>query len=81
MNKTPELIKYVFLSCIYVSLACKYVPLPCKYVLFFFCHVNIPFFIQKYMFCASLKNVKTGEFCKTGNFFEKNTEFVKSIVF
>ena len=28
-----------------------------------------------------LKNMKTGEFCKTRNFWGKTTEFVTSIVF
>ena len=35
--------------------------LTCKYI----------FFIQKYLFCGFLKNIKTGEFCKTRNFLKK----------
>ena len=31
-------------------------------------------------FLKKFKNLKTGEFCKNTEFFEKTTEFVKSIV-
>ena len=34
-----------------------------------------------WFFRVFFKNLKTGEFCKNTEFFEKNTEFVKSIVF
>ena len=39
------------------------------------------FLYKNKWFFKDLKNLKTGEFCITRNFFEKNTEFVKSTFF